>query len=64
MAGRKESDRGTSKYSESSRREDAEQQQGHIARGKTESQADSAQTAHEASTKSQRVGKEVSKGQS
>ena len=64
MAGRDGSDRGTSQYSESSRREDAEQQRGHIARGKTESQEESAQTAHEASTKSQRVGREVSKGQS
>lgn len=64
MAGRKESDRGTSQFSESSRREDADQQRGHIARGKNESQAESAQTAREASTKSQRVAREVSKGQS
>ena len=64
MAGRKGSERGTSQYSESSRRKDAEEQRGDIARGKTESQKDSAQTAHEASTNSQRVAKEVSKGQS
>jgi hypothetical protein len=64
MSGRKGSDRGTSQFSESSRREDAERQKGQVARGKTESQGETAQTAHEASTRSRRTEHEVSKGQS
>lgn len=63
-AGREGSDRGTSQLAESGRREDAEQQRGHVARGKTESHRDPAQTAREASTRSRDVSREVSKGQS
>lgn len=53
-AGRSGSDRGASQFSESSRREEAEHNQGKVARGMTEAQQETAHDEHESSTKSRK----------
>lgn len=53
-AGRSGSDRGTSQFSESSRREEAERNRGEVARGLTDTQHETGQEAHESSTDSRK----------